>query len=327
MRIQTFSVVLGSRSCDGDCPFCVSHITGFDHLVKGENINFRNFDKAVSLAQAGGCTTLLFTGKGEPTLYPHELTAYLRHLVELGNPLPLLELQTNALQMGDLASKSERKTRLIAEDLKRWYDLGLNTICISVVSLEQYENAEVYRGDYPALETTVKYLHDFGYSIRLCVMMENGKVDSPDRVFEVADWCKLHGVAQCTVRPIRRTKPKRTDVYEVSRYDPDVVENARRAELPIVVVEPDQYSRYVDEHGLSEAQEVAIREAIAHKSQLLTTLMHGNNQARVYDVNGQNLCISDCLTIEPETDDIRTLIFYSDGKIMYDWQFNGARLL
>ena len=57
------------------------------------------------------------------------------------------------------------------------------------------------------------------------------------------------------------------------------------------------------------------------------TIMNGNNRAKVYDADGQNLCVSDCLTYEPGSDDIRTLIFYSDGKIMFSWEFNGARLL
>ncbi len=54
------------------------------------------------------------------------------------------------------------------------------------------------------------------------------------------------------------------------------------------------------------------------------SLMHG---AKVYDVDGQNVCISDCLTVEPDSDSIRTLIFYSDGRVTYDWQHDGAVLL
>jgi hypothetical protein len=52
--------------------------------------------------------------------------------------------------------------------------------------------------------------------------------------------------------------------------------------------------------------------------------MHG---ARVYDVGGQNVCVSDCLTREPETANVRTLIFYGDGRVTYDWQYDGAVLL
>lgn len=57
------------------------------------------------------------------------------------------------------------------------------------------------------------------------------------------------------------------------------------------------------------------------------TLMHGAHAAKVYDVDGQNVCVSDCLTVEAAGDDIRTLIFFADGKICYDWQHPGARIL
>ena len=53
-------------------------------------------------------------------------------------------------------------------------------------------------------------------------------------------------------------------------------------------------------------------------------LMHG---ATVYDVAGQNVCLSNCLTVGKTDEDIRQLIFFPDGKISYDWQHEGARLL
>jgi hypothetical protein len=52
--------------------------------------------------------------------------------------------------------------------------------------------------------------------------------------------------------------------------------------------------------------------------------MHG---AEVFDVDGQNVCMSDCLTNDASNGDIRTLIFYSNGRITYDWQYEGAVLL
>ena len=44
----------------------------------------------------------------------------------------------------------------------------------------------------------------------------------------------------------------------------------------------------------------------------------GAHGAYVYDYNGQNICVSDCLTVEPNSDEIRTLIYYADGKLMFD---------
>lgn len=54
------------------------------------------------------------------------------------------------------------------------------------------------------------------------------------------------------------------------------------------------------------------------------TLSHG---AVVLDVHGQNLCVSDCLNETGEDEDIRTLIFYSNGELAYRWDYDGAILL
>ncbi len=54
------------------------------------------------------------------------------------------------------------------------------------------------------------------------------------------------------------------------------------------------------------------------------TLMHG---AVGYDVGGQNVCLTDCLTLDASNEDIRQLIFFPDGRLGYDWQYEGAVLL
>ena len=52
-------------------------MTGFDALPPRGPLNERNLIKALRLAETGGATTILITGKGEPTLYPEEVRDYL----------------------------------------------------------------------------------------------------------------------------------------------------------------------------------------------------------------------------------------------------------
>ncbi len=302
MRIQTFSIVVGTRACNASCPFCVSHMTGFDEIPKRGEIYVPNFDKACRLAQMNGSTTVLMTGKGEPTLYLEEVTDYLL-LLERWN-FPLIELQTNALDIGWLAQGGVARDskHLTREVLEQWRALGLNTIAISVVSEQARHNAGVYLGrsshaDYPDLATTVAYLHRIGFTVRLCVMMQKDAVDTPERVEELINFCRRHEVDQLTIRPIRR---------------------------PLAPTHSDEASQYVDDRGLDEHEIAAISEWIEQAGTRLMSLMHG---AAVYDVGGQNVCLSDCLTIDPSGDDIRTLIFYSDGRLAYDWQYDGAVIL
>ena len=296
MKIQTFSIVVGTRACNARCPFCVSRLTGFTTLPKTRKINRINFDKACRLAQLGGTTTVLMTGKGEPMLYPAEVTTYLDLLKKWA--FPLIELQTNGLTLGRLARggasgvKGLDKTTLI-----EWQKKGLNTIAISAVDVRNESNAAIYNSDYPDLNQTIKFIHSFGFTVRLCIMMMEGLVDNPLRVQEVIDFCRANQVEQLTIRPIRK---------------------------PQVTVHDEAAARFVAEHGLGDFEIKTITDWCLKTGVKLLTLPLG---AMVLDMNGQNLCLSDCLNETGEDDDIRTLIYYSDGSLRYRWDYDGAIIL
>ena len=63
MKIQTFSVIAGSRACDGKCPFCSTKMTGYRTLPKPESINERNLHKALLLAKRHEAESLLILVK------------------------------------------------------------------------------------------------------------------------------------------------------------------------------------------------------------------------------------------------------------------------
>lgn len=296
MKIQTFSIVVGTKACNATCPFCVSRMTGFEPVIGTRgSINDLHFEKACRLAQIGGTTTVLLTGKGEPTLYPEEITSYLSALDKWN--FPLIELQTNAFGFAKLAhDKSPRIPGLHDSTVSDWRDKGLNTIAISAVSDIWEENAEIYGRNYGMLGVTADYLHRMGFSVRLCIMMVKGFIDNPDRIDRLIDFCRKHGIEQLTVRPIRQ---------------------------PMVAQDTDA-STFVLERGITKAQEIEIQRHIEGRGTRLLSLMHG---AQVFDIDGQNICLSDCLTNEPTNGDIRTLIFYSDGRLCYDWQYDGAIIL
>ncbi|MDO8425818.1 MAG: radical SAM protein [bacterium] len=304
MKIQTFSIVVGTRACNARCPFCVSHMTGFAELPKRGDVHAGNFMKACRLGQLAGTTTVLMTSKGEPTLYPTEIGEYLQLLGEW--QFPFIELQTNALDIGRLAAGDNAAVQargLTRTTLQAWRGAGLNTIAISVVDVEPGPNRRVYldgEGEYPDLARTVGYLHETGFTVRLCVMMQQGAVCTSTDVERVIAFCKAHQVEQLTIRPIR--KPERTSGLLLTT------------------------ARYVETHGLDKEQITDVRDHVKKCGTRLLSLMHG---AEVYDVDGQNVCLSDCLTVNQaeDGDNIRTLIFYSDGRLTYDWQHPGAVLL
>lgn len=295
MKIQTFSIVIGTRACDAHCPFCVSRMTGFDTLAQSSVVDEINFAKACRLAEMNHTTTVLMTGKGEPTLYPAEITNYLEMLQKW--QFPFVELQTNGLNIGKLASgETPRDPGLTVELLRHWRELGLNTVALSTVGVKIEDNSVVYSKNYPDLAKTIHFLHSLGFTVRLGVMMLRGMVDSVERVQEVIAFCREHGVEQLTVRPIRRPK-------EVSHSDAT--------------------SAYVMERGLTKDQEDAIAQYYLHESRFkrMMTLPFG---AAIVDVDGQNLCLTDALNEVGDNDEVRTLIFYSDGRLTYSWDHDSA---
>ena len=289
MHFQTFSIVVGTRACNAHCPFCISKQTGlFGTPVK---VNWRNFHIACNLAQMAKTTTVLLTGKGEPTLYPSHITETLEHL--RGYKFPLKELQTNGMIM-------VKDARLDMDAyLREWYDLGLTTIALSVVHWDADYNKRIYNpnGEHYDLKALINRLHSIGFSVRLCVMMLKGYIDSPVMVGRMIDFAQTNKVEQLTFRNIHA----------------------------IEVTDNPAVTQWTKEHALEAYQVQDITRGVQGTGTLLHHLMHGMD---VYDVEGQNVCLGNCLTNDTNgKDEFRSLIFFPDGSLFYDWQFKGARIL
>jgi molybdenum cofactor biosynthesis enzyme MoaA len=288
MKIQTMSIIAGNTACNAHCPFCISKMTpceGIEQRLSG--VNWRNFDIACKYAKQSDVSTVLITGKGEPTLFPEQITDYLKQLKDYD--FPFIELQTNGL-----AFQQEKYSKYLSE----WYELGMTTVALSVVHYEDERNREIYtpHGQYPNLEKTIDLLHSQGFSVRLSCMMAKGYIDSIESIDRLVDYAKENRVEQLTVRRVE--KP----------------ENSRDAEA----------AKWVMEHYLPKEEIDKMRDYLDSNGKRMMELLHG---AVVYDYKGQNICLNNCLTIDPKGETIRQLIFFPDGHLRYDWQYEGAILL
>lgn len=303
MKIQTFSILTGSEACNARCPFCVSKMT-FDGGVALEQpeVNWRNFNIAARLAEKAGATTAMFTSKGEPTLFPYMLDSYLEGLRSLGNPFPLIELQTNGIP---LAEKDEFLRGPAPYSslgwLARWYQFGLTTIAISVVHWDPEKNRQIYvpyKDKYIDLPQLIARLHEKRFAVRLVNVMLQGYVDDIAPAMEMVDFARRNKVEQLTFMPVNypdNDAKKHAEVYEWTKkhfIPPDTVANIKA---------------HLDENA-----------------EPLMQLAHG---AMVYDLDGQNVCLNNCLHVDPNAQEMRNLIFYPDGALRYYWQYAGARLL
>jgi molybdenum cofactor biosynthesis enzyme MoaA len=291
MRIQTFSILAGSEVCNARCPFCISKMTpplGVE--LKEPEVNWRNFRIACRLAERCGVTTAMFTGKGEPTIFPAQITKFLRILAEFH--FPIIELQSNGILLIDRAET-------YAGHLRDWYDLGMTTIAVSIVHHEGEKNRPIYlpyKKSYIDLPALIHLLHEHHFSVRLACIMAHGFIDSAQSLQELIAFAREHHVEQLTIRPVNKPSTSR----ELEAFN------------------------WTEEHHLKSEELADIREYLARHGSLLMTLIHG---AQVYDVAGQNVCLTDSLTIAAQSDDLRQLIFFPDGHLRYDWQYPGAILL
>ena len=288
MKVLTFSIVAGSLACNAKCPFCVAPMTPANGIgTKEPAVNWRNFRKAAQLARDGGCSTAMITSKGEPTIFPEQVTRFLEELEPF--KFPISELQTNGLLIAD--------GRVTDAHLQKWYDLGLTTIAISVVHYERSKNKSIYtpHREYQDLPALIAKLKKFKFAVRLATVLVKGYLDSVDEMKKMIEFATANGVDQLTFRPV--TKPDKSENESIYKW------TAAHAIDDQLLVD---CNAYLKEHG-SELLELA----------------HG---ATVYDVNGQNVCMTNCLTIQPKSEEMRQIIFYPDGAVRYAWQFSGARL-
>ncbi|MEK9186614.1 MAG: radical SAM protein [Patescibacteria group bacterium] len=285
MRVQTFSILAGSEACNARCPFCVSKMTppmGIE--LKEPEVNWRNFRKACRLAQLTDVTTVMFTGKGEPTLFPKQITRFMDELARYD--FPIIEIQTNGIPIAE-------KPEIYDQYLKEWYEKGLTTIAISIVHYDTEKNRQNYlpsKKSYIDLPALIKKLHDFKFSVRLtCIMVREG-INGVAELERLVQFAKENKVEQLTVTPVN--KPEETENEEVWHWT---------KENHLLPEQLKEIINYLEKNG-------------SH----LMTLSHG---AKVYDLHGQNICLNYCLTVQPESETMRNIIFFPDGHPRPYWQY------
>lgn len=294
MKFKMFSVVVGDSACIANCPFCVS-----GEKACSKNLNppeiikqaWKRFDKAIMIAENGGADTVMFTSRGETTLYPDEITLYMQKIED--KRFPFIELQTN----GVVLAKQFNKYKHYLND---WFDLGMSTITISMVSNSRNINSTIYtNGDneYIDMADLVKKLHDIGFSVRLTCVMCKDWMDTTDKVHEFLNWAQRMDAEQVTMRPLN-------DEYRrKSAHD------------------------WINEHKMTDEQKMDIWNYL---NTVGTALLELPRVGTVFDVDGQNVMFSKPLTkytrdTNPENG--RNIIFFRDGHIRYEWEMEGGILL
>ena len=189
---------------------------------------------------------------------------------------------------GTLIEKHKRK-------LNEWYQSGLELVCISVASEDPATNNHIMgiKGVYNYTHA-VRTLQEIGFSVRLNVTMTRQGLHTTGEFKQFMARCYHMKVDQVTLREV--TKPNCCGPVAEWISHNNVEGFAKRLSL------------YIEWCGGTR----------------LLELPHGGI---IYDLNGQNVCIGNCLTGSTDPDSTRQIIYFPDGRIMYDWRFPGARIL
>jgi len=287
MKTNTFSIVVGDARCNMNCPYCVSKMTCTKAPPAGEPINWNRFHTACKVVEkaANGLISVLMTGKGEPLLFPEQISQYLS---AMNGRFPLVDLQTNGVEIMNLPDSQ----------LHVWRNMGLTLVCISVAHSDPRISNNIMEGpDGYNFWHAVNKVRDAGLACRINCTMVHGGVENEATVDRLITACAVHKVEQLTIRAV--AKPNISKSPKVAKW--------------IAHNQPewgnyDLYSYMVNDLGATE----------------LLRLPHG---ACVFDYKGNNVCVGNCLTLTDNPEDIRQIIFFPDGRISYDWQYPGARIL
>jgi len=164
-----------------------------------------------------------------------------------------------------------------------------------VVHYDEMLNASIYQpnGEIVQLGRLINHLHEEKFMVRLSCIGLKGYIDNPNEVERLIQFAKKNKVEQVSYRSVNL--PGKCENAETCEY----------AKTHAVDIEP--IRTYLDTRGTQ-----------------LMKLAHG---AIVYDCDGQNFCLTNCLTLDPNDEMIRQLIFMPDGHLYYDWAHTGAILL
>lgn len=288
MKFQTFSINVGTNACDAKCPFCIAKMTG--NKIEGKpNINVARYKQACSIALQSGVGTVLLTGQGEPLLYPEQIEYYLSTLnaATMCNGLPAFPL----VELQTNGVKLEEQA-----NLKHWAKLGLSLVCISIAHYDAHRSNEIMGITcYHNFWEKIRLLQDHGLSTRLnCTMLRCG-LSSIEEINHLISLARAAGVTQLTVREVE--KPLNPFEDKIAAY---VAENKP--------------------HGLARK--------LYHwcKMEDYPELPQIPGGGRVFDVNGQNFGIGNCVTETTDPNDVRQIIFWPDGRIAHSWQLRGAQI-
>lgn len=161
MNVQSLSIVVPTKRCVNDCPFCVSKMHDNDYDGQLDDVCI---EKRLKFAANIGVNSVIFTGTGEALQNKNYIRRVSEIMAKLGNPFPNIELQTTGVM-------------LTGDNLVMLKTLGFNTISLSVSDIFDSANNKKIIGipRHLSFELTelIKRIKVAGFNVRLSINMIN----------------------------------------------------------------------------------------------------------------------------------------------------------
>lgn len=293
MKIQSISIVVPTKRCVNNCPFCVSRMHDNEYE---DNFDFTAYRKRIKYAIMNGVTTLIITGTGEALQNKSFLEKLRDLLVTNGHPFPNIELQTTGVFLNQYKETIETESGNVLHDyynISLLKEIGVNTISLSVSDIFDSENNLKIIGTPDKLKFNlpelISVLKVYGFNIRLSVNMIN--VYTGIHVSIIINKCKELGANQITFRKMYYS-------YKATPED-----------------------NWVRDNRASDDKMDDINLYVSQKGNFLYTLPFG---AKVYSIWGMSVAVdSDCMSKE-EYDSLKYVILREDGKLYCRWDDEGS---
>ena len=282
MNIQSLSILVPCGGhCWNNCHFCVSqmhHENYSKDIITANNIPQSYLDR-MQWARDNGCDSLIFTGVTEPQQNLPFIYKLLALNCTLRAPFYNISIQTTG-------------TNLTSEEIEKLAVAGINTITLSISSLNNRRNWDIIQA--PQKVRTMELLDiidcakENNMNVRACFNLTDAFNEIPTQIFFI--WAQDNNIDQITFRKIYASgENEKTTWIKQHQFD----------EIKFIDIQ-----QYVKNHGIP-----------------IRKLPFG---AILYDVNGVGVVVDDDCMAEHNIEEMRYAILRANNHLYSNWNLKGS---
>lgn len=288
MKIQSISIVVPTKRCMNDCPFCVSKM--HDNEYEDQFDEFQ-MEKRIKYAVNNGVSNAILTGTGEAIQNKTFLRKLCKLFEKMNHPFPSVELQTTGVL---LDSHKEGNVTFMGQypNLALLKSLGVNTISLSVSDIFDDNSNMKYIGvpnlAHFKLRKLITLLKTEGFNIRLSLNMT--KSFNGHNGQQILERSKELGANQVTFRKL----------YTSGKDSPE--------------------DKWVENNSCNEK----ILDFLKFRIKEGTPLYRLPYGPMVYSVMGMSAVLDDDCMSKENNDSLKYVILREDGKLYCRWDDKGS---